>query len=119
MLLNTTKLPKNTNLEGILALDLSSDQSCEFWKVATSRPATHGVSSLFSEDINYDLKIVCFNNLQWIGNGFLIPAGPLREKVKSVQKYDAVVLNGDPNLNKFIIYLYFFTKELNFIISYI
>ena len=58
---------------------------------------------LQDKSINYDLKIVCFNNLQWIGNGFLIPAGPLREKVKSVQKYDAVVLNGDPNLNKFII----------------
>ena len=57
---------------------------------------------LQDKSINYDLKIVCFNNLQWIGNGFLIPAGPLREKVKSVQKYDAVVLNGDPNLNKFI-----------------
>ena len=58
---------------------------------------------LQDKSINYDLKIVCFNNLQWIGNGFLIPAGPLREKVKSVQKYDAVVLNGDPSLNKFII----------------
>ena len=58
---------------------------------------------LQDKSINYDLKIVCFNNLQWIGNGFLIPAGPLREKVNSVKKYDAVVLNGDPSLNKFII----------------
>ena len=58
---------------------------------------------LQDKSINYDLKIVCFNNLQWIGNGFLIPAGPLREKVNSIKKYDAVVLNGDPSLNKFII----------------
>ena len=58
---------------------------------------------LQDKSINYDLKIVCFNNLQWIGNGFLIPAGPLREKVNSVKKYDAVALNGDPSLNKFII----------------
>ena len=65
---------------------------------------------LQDKSINYDLKIVCFNNLQWIGNGFLIPAGPLREKVKSVQKYDAVVLNGDPNLNKYIIQK---LKEIN------
>ncbi len=45
--------------------------------------------------INYDLTFVCFNNLTWIGNGFLIPAGPLREKLKSLKKYDAVFLNGN------------------------
>ena len=33
----------------------------------------------------------------------MIPAGPLREKVDSVKRYDAVVLNGDPSLNKVII----------------
>ena len=49
--------------------------------------------------INYDLKIVCFNNIKWIGNGFLIPAGPLREKIKSISKYDAVFLNGNENDN--------------------
>jgi tetraacyldisaccharide 4'-kinase len=44
--------------------------------------------------INYDLKFVCFNNMKWIGNGFLIPAGPLREKMQSIIKYDAVFING-------------------------
>ena len=43
---------------------------------------------------NYDLNFVCFNNLTWIGNGNLIPAGPMREKLKSLKKYDAVFLNG-------------------------
>ena len=32
--------------------------------------------------INYDLKIVCFNIKNFIGNRLLIPAGPLREKIK-------------------------------------
>ena len=47
--------------------------------------------------INYDLSFVCFNNKTWIGNGLLIPAGPLREKIESLKKYDAVFLNGDQN----------------------
>ena len=33
---------------------------------------------LQDKSINYDLRLVCFNNKAWIGNGFLIPAGPLR-----------------------------------------
>ena len=33
----------------------------------------------------------------WIGNGQLIPAGPLREKLSSLKKYDAVFLNGISN----------------------
>lgn len=45
--------------------------------------------------IHYDLKFVCFNNIKWIGNGLLIPAGPLREKVKSITKYDAVFITGN------------------------
>ena len=39
---------------------------------------------LQDRSINYDLKFVCFNNTNWIGNGFLIPAGPLREKIESI-----------------------------------
>ena len=38
---------------------------------------------LQDDTINYDLKFVCFNNLNWIGNGLTIPAGPLRESIKS------------------------------------
>ena len=45
--------------------------------------------------INYDLKFVCFNNIKWIGNGFLIPAGPLREKIMSISKYDVAFINGN------------------------
>ncbi|MDA9616311.1 tetraacyldisaccharide 4'-kinase [Candidatus Pelagibacter sp.] len=45
--------------------------------------------------LNYDLSFVCFNNLNWIGNGCLIPSGPLREKLASISKYDAVFLTGN------------------------
>ena len=45
--------------------------------------------------IDYDLKFVCFKVKNWIGNGYLLPAGPLREKINSLKKYDAVFLNGN------------------------
>jgi len=54
---------------------------------------------LQDKKINYDLKIVCFNSIKWIGNGFLIPAGPLREKINSVSKYDLAFLNGNEKNN--------------------
>ena len=47
--------------------------------------------------IDYDLKIVCFKSKNWIGNGLYIPAGPLREKISSLKKFDAVFLNGKSN----------------------
>jgi tetraacyldisaccharide 4'-kinase len=50
---------------------------------------------LQDRSIDYDLKFVCFNNIKWIGNGLLIPAGPLREKIESISKYDAIFLNGN------------------------
>tara|TARA_B100000795_G_C22779646_1_gene431648 strand:+ start:150 stop:1094 length:945 start_codon:yes stop_codon:yes gene_type:complete len=50
--------------------------------------------------MDYDLKFVCFNSLKWVGNGKLIPAGPLRENISSLSKYDAVFLNGkNENIN--------------------
>tara|TARA_Y100000389_G_scaffold108587_1_gene105732 strand:- start:2738 stop:3676 length:939 start_codon:yes stop_codon:yes gene_type:complete len=50
---------------------------------------------LQEKNIDYDLKFVCFNTKNWIGNGCLIPAGPLREKLNSLEKYDAIFLNGN------------------------
>lgn len=45
--------------------------------------------------INYDLNIVCFNNINWIGNGLTIPSGPLRESINDIKKYRNVFLNGN------------------------
>ena len=47
--------------------------------------------------INYDLKIVCFNSLKLDGNWFILPAGPLRERLDSIKNYDVVLINGDTN----------------------
>ena len=52
---------------------------------------------LQERNIDYDLKIVCFKKNNWIGNGQLIPSGPLREKVESLKNYDVVFLNGKNN----------------------
>ena len=52
---------------------------------------------LQEKTINYDLKIVCFNSLKLDGNGFVIPAGPLREKLDSIKNYDVVLINGNTN----------------------
>jgi len=45
--------------------------------------------------IKYDLEIVCFNNLNWIGNGLTLPSGPLRENINSLKFYENVFLNGN------------------------
>ena len=44
--------------------------------------------------IDFDIKLVCFKSKNWIGNGQILPAGPLREKVSSLKRFDAVFLNG-------------------------
>ena len=46
-----------------------------------------------------NLSIVCFNEKQWIGNGFTIPAGPLREGLGALNRADCVVINGKKNKN--------------------
>ncbi len=51
--------------------------------------------------MKFNFKFVCFKTKFWIGNGQLIPAGPLREKLSSLIKFDAVFLNGHSHsLNK-------------------
>ena len=60
---------------------------------------------LQDRNINYDLKVVCFDTLSWIGNGQLIPAGPMREKINSLKKYDVVLLKNIIQKNNNIIKL--------------
>ena len=47
------------------------------------------------KSITYDLSFICFNNINWIGNGMTIPAGPLREDINNLKNYDHVFLNGN------------------------
>ncbi|MDC3152235.1 tetraacyldisaccharide 4'-kinase [Pelagibacteraceae bacterium] len=48
--------------------------------------------------IKKDLNIVCFNSFDLVGNGFLIPAGPLRDRLEKLNDYQIAVINGKRNL---------------------
>ena len=48
-------------------------------------------------NIKAGLNIVCFNTKQLIGNGLVLPAGPLREDLNSISRCQIVVLNGKKN----------------------
>ena len=46
------------------------------------------------QSIYKNFNIACFNQKQWIGNSFLIPAGPLREKLSALKRADCILING-------------------------
>ena len=50
---------------------------------------------LQDHSIKYDMEIVCFNNINWIGNGLTLPSGPLRENINNLKFYKNVFLNGN------------------------
>ena len=52
--------------------------------------------------ISKDLSIICFNEKQWIGNGLVIPAGPLREKLSAIKRAECVVINGNKNIRDYL-----------------
>ena len=69
---------------------------------------------LQDNSINYDVKLVCFNNLNWIGNGLTIPAGPLRENLNNLKNYHHVFLNGNQeNLDKIKKHIYKINSKIN------
>lgn len=43
-----------------------------------------------------DIEVVVVDGLRRFGNGFCLPAGPLREPVKRLQEVDLIVSNGTP-----------------------
>mgnify|MGYP001296269243 FL=1 len=50
---------------------------------------------LQDKSIDYDLKFVCFNSINWIGNGMTLPSGPLRENINNLKNYEHVFINGN------------------------
>ena len=58
---------------------------------------------LQDRSISYDLSFVCFDNEKFIGNGCLIPAGPLREKINSLTKYDGVFIKTETDISNDIL----------------
>ena len=47
--------------------------------------------------IKKDLSILCFTSKQLIGNGLILPAGPLREGLNSIKKSKILIINGNKN----------------------
>ena len=57
---------------------------------------------LQQKNINYNLRIVCFNSEYGLGNEFMLPAGPLRENLSVIKNYDLIFLNGEKNNKKIL-----------------
>ena len=66
--------------------------------------------------IKKDLSIICFNQNQLIGNGFVLPAGPLRESLGALKDANVVLINGkkDDSFEKKILSI---NKNLNIFYS--
>ena len=67
---------------------------------------------LQQKNINYDLKIACFNSEYAIGNEYMLPAGPLREDLNEIKNYDLIFLNGEKKNSKLIAKLRSVDKNL-------
>tara|TARA_Y100000389_G_scaffold126249_1_gene123632 strand:- start:9609 stop:10535 length:927 start_codon:yes stop_codon:yes gene_type:complete len=48
--------------------------------------------------INPNFSILCFNSQQLLGNGFIIPSGPLRESLNAISRANCIIINGNKNL---------------------
>ena len=57
---------------------------------------------LQQKNINYNLRIACFNSEYGLGNEFILPAGPLRENLSVIKNYDLIFLNGEKNNKKIL-----------------
>ena len=69
--------------------------------------------------LDFDKKIVCFKSKNWIGNGQLIPAGPLRQKISSLKNFDIVIFNGyTPNIKEFETKIKKINSKIKFFNSY-
>ncbi len=49
--------------------------------------------------IKKDFNIICFNQKQLIGNGLILPSGPLRENLNSLVHADVIIINGKRDKN--------------------
>ncbi|MDA7715671.1 tetraacyldisaccharide 4'-kinase, partial [Pelagibacteraceae bacterium] len=72
--------------------------------------------------IKKNLNIVCFNHNQLIGNGLVLPSGPLREDLSALKNVDVVIINGTKNkdfenkilnINKKLDIYYSYYKPIN------
>ena len=45
--------------------------------------------------IKKNINILCFNQIQKVGNGLVLPAGPLRENLSALKDVHVVIINGE------------------------
>ena len=67
---------------------------------------------LQDKTIKYDISIACFNTSYGIGNGLLLPAGPLRESLSTLRNYSAIFLNGEKKNKKLFSILKKYNKHI-------
>ena len=67
---------------------------------------------LQDKKIDYDISIACFNSSYGIGNGYLLPAGPLREKLEILKKYSAIFMIGERKNAKLLSVLKRFNNKI-------
>jgi len=67
-------------------------------------------------EIHKNISIVCFNQSQLIGNGLILPSGPLRDSLDSLKNANIVLINGkkDEEFEKKILNI---NEELNIFYS--
>ncbi len=66
--------------------------------------------------IKKDFNIICFNQNQLIGNGMVIPSGPLRESLGALKDAQVVIINGKKSL-EFEDKIFQYNKNLNIFYS--
>lgn len=49
--------------------------------------------------IHKNFSIICFNSNQLVGNGLVLPSGPLRDNLNSLKNAHAILINGERNIN--------------------
>ena len=69
--------------------------------------------------ISYNLKIVCFDGKKLIGNGLLLPSGPLREPLNNLKSYDCLLLkDADTKIKNFARLAKSINKKLKIFYTY-
>ena len=70
---------------------------------------------LQDKSISYDLIFICFNQINKIGNGRLIPSGPLRENLEVLKENKNIfIIGNDENNSEFKNFLLNKFSDLNF-----
>ncbi|MDP6436855.1 MAG: tetraacyldisaccharide 4'-kinase [Gammaproteobacteria bacterium] len=77
---------------------------CTDRSAAVQRIAREGVNVVVADDglqhyrMRRDFELVVVDAVRGFGNGFLLPAGPLREPISRLESVDAVLVNGESAL---------------------